>query len=80
MPDHDPNELTDGVRRLLLGPVDSFEKLHAIIALRRAGDTPQRLVALETSTGTHISLLVSALEELTARGRPVDGPLNSLFA
>ena len=68
MPDDDPSEVPDGARRLLLGPVDSFEKLYAITALRRAGDAPQRLDVLETSTGVPVTVLTEALQALAAAG------------
>jgi hypothetical protein len=65
VPDYDSTVLADGVRRLLVGPIDSFEKLALVIALRRSA-APQKLDALATFTGTPAIMLASALDELTA--------------
>ena len=42
----EPGDLPEGVRRLLLGPVDSFEKLEVILALREATGSAMALDAL----------------------------------
>jgi hypothetical protein len=68
VPDYDPNELPDGARRLLLGPIDSFEKLDLILALRHADDAAQRLDALETRSGAPSTVLTRALDELVGAG------------
>jgi hypothetical protein len=65
--DHDSSRLPDGARRLLIGPVDSFEKIYLIVTLHRA-ETPQGLDALETSTGAPTTILQGALEQLAASG------------
>lgn len=68
MPDYDTSDLPDGARRLLLGPIDSFEKLELLIALRSSGDSAERLDALETRTGAPTTVLERALGELAAAG------------
>jgi hypothetical protein len=59
--------LSDGARRLLLGPVDSVDKVQLTVALHRA-DAPQRLDALEASAGVPTVLAHGALEQLAASG------------
>jgi len=68
MPDYDPNVLPDGARRLLLGPIDSFEKLELMIALRASDDSPERLDALETRTGAPTTVLERALDKNRSPG------------
>jgi hypothetical protein len=80
MPDYDPNVLPDGARRLLLGPIDSFEKLELMIALRDSGDSPQRLDILETRTGAPTTVLERALAELAAAGVVVKQPVGWVLA
>jgi predicted transcriptional regulator len=68
MPPEHPLELPDRVRRLLLGPLDSFEKLEIVIALHARGDKPLTLDALESRVGAPASVLTMALDELIAAG------------
>jgi hypothetical protein len=65
--DHEPS-LPDGARHLLLGPIDSFEKLEVVIALCASGNAPLSLAALEARTGAPSSVLKTALEQLTTAG------------
>jgi hypothetical protein len=76
MPPEHPLELPDRVRRLLLGPIDSFEKLEIVIALHARGDKPLPLDALESRVGAPLSVFTMALDELFAAGiieRQADG-------
>ena len=61
-------ELPDRVHRLLLGPIDSFEKLEIVIALHARGDKPLTLDALESRVGAPVGVLAMALDELIAAG------------
>ena len=63
-----PEDLPERLRRLLLGPVDSLEKLEIVIALRAPGTSRCTLTELETRTGAPVSVLATALDELTAAG------------
>jgi DNA-binding IclR family transcriptional regulator len=63
-----PEELSERLRSLLLGPVDSFEKLEIVIALRASGSSGCTLAELETRTGAPVTVLARALDELTAAG------------
>jgi hypothetical protein len=63
-----PDELPDGLRRLLLGPIDSFEKLEISLALRRSDASRWTLDELAAHTGAPASILARALEELTVSG------------
>jgi hypothetical protein len=65
---YDPSQLPDGARRLLLGPVDSFEKLELVIALRASAGAGCMLDELEARTKAPASVLTRALEELSAAG------------
>jgi hypothetical protein len=70
-PDH-PRELSERVRGLLLGPIDSFEKLDIVIALHARRDLPWTLEA------PPLTSLRRALDELLAAGiveRQADGAL-----
>lgn len=62
-----PSALSDRVRRLLLGAIDSFEKLELVIALH-GSDTPLKPEALESLVGSPIHVLRTALDELVADG------------
>ncbi len=76
MPPDDPSALSDRVRRLLLGAVDSFEKLEVLIALHSGGSAPLAPDALESLVGTPMNVLGPALDELVADGlveRRADG-------
>lgn len=64
----DPRALSDRVRRLLLGPIDSFEKLEIVIALHARGDGSWELDALESRIGAPSSVLTVALDDLVATG------------
>jgi DNA-binding IclR family transcriptional regulator len=64
----DHSSLPDGALRLLLGPIDSFEKLELLIALHATGNSPLTLEALEAHTGAPGAVLKIALEQLTAGG------------
>ena len=50
MPPDDPRDLPGGARRLLLGAVDSFEKLEVLLALH-AAPAPLRLGTIAARTG-----------------------------
>lgn len=68
----DPRELSERVRELLCGPIDSFEKLDIVIALHARRDPPW---ALEVPP---LTSLRRALDELVAAGivaRQADGAL-----
>jgi hypothetical protein len=80
VPDHDPTKLPDGVRRLLLGPIDSYEKLDLILALRQADAAAQRLDSLETRSGAPATVLTRALDELVAAGVVVQRASEWMFA
>ncbi|MGH7337616.1 MAG: hypothetical protein ACREI7_08565, partial [Myxococcota bacterium] len=72
----DLNALSDRVRRLLRGPLDSFEKLEIVLALRARGSDPVLPDALESLVGTPMHVLGAALDELVAEGiveRRADG-------
>lgn len=64
----DPTNLPGGARRLLLGPVDSFEKLEVLLALQEAAGSPLATGALATRAGVPSDRLPLALDELTAAG------------
>ena len=68
----DTRELSERVRGLLLGPIDSFEKLEIVIALHARGDPPWTLEA------PPLTSLRRALDELLAAGivaQQADGAL-----
>jgi DNA-binding transcriptional ArsR family regulator len=67
VPTGDPPDLPDGARRLLAGPVDSFEKLEVVLALREAGG-PLALDALVARAGVPVGDIERALGELAAAG------------
>jgi hypothetical protein len=72
MSPEDPRALPERVRDLLLGPIDSFEKLEIVIALHARRDPPWALEA------PPLTSLRYALEELIAAGivaRQADGAL-----
>jgi hypothetical protein len=64
----DPADLPDGARRLLLGPVDSFEKLEVVLALREVKGSSMTPVALATRAGVLLDRLEPAMAELAAAG------------
>jgi DNA-binding GntR family transcriptional regulator len=73
----DSSVLSDRVQQLLLGPIDSFEKLEVLTALHGSG-TPLKPDALESLVGSPIHVLSTALDELVADGlveRRSDGAL-----
>lgn len=77
MSSDDPNNLlSDRVRRLLHGPIGSFEKLEVVIALHARGSEPVPPDELESLVGTPMHVLGPALDELVADGlveRRADG-------
>lgn len=68
MPPEHPPDLPDRVRSLLLGPIDSFEKLEIVVALHARGEKPLTLDALEARVGAPVSVLAMALDELITAG------------
>lgn len=68
MSSRDPDVLSDRVRRLLLGPIDSFEKLEVVIALLEKGSEPVAPDVLESLVGTPRDGLGAVLDELVAEG------------
>jgi hypothetical protein len=64
----DPGDLPEGARRLLLGPVDSFEKLEVLLALREAAGASLTLAALAARAFTRIEQTEQAIVELAAAG------------
>jgi hypothetical protein len=63
-----PDELPEALERLLLGPIDSFEKLEIAIALRASNISRWTLDQVAERTGAPTSVLARALEELAAAG------------
>ena len=64
----EPGDLPEGVRRLLLGPVDSFEKLEVILALREATGSAMALDALAARAGVRVEHVEDAVAELVTAG------------
>lgn len=62
MPPSDPGRLSDLVRQLLLGPVDSFEKLEVLLALHGAAGAPLSLGEI----AARARLTVEQVEQATA--------------
>ena len=64
----DPTELPPAARRLLLGPVDSFEKLEMVLALRDASGSAVAVDALAARAGLPVARIDAPLAELAAAG------------
>jgi hypothetical protein len=64
----DPGDLPEGARRLLLGPVDSFEKLEVLLALREAAGSSLTLAALAARAFAQVDQTEQAVVELAAAG------------
>lgn len=76
MPLDEPGDLPAGARRLLLGPVDSFEKLEVVLALREAAGASMTVAALATRACVpveQIGPVVSELAEVGLLERLADG-------
>jgi hypothetical protein len=67
VPPDDRDKLPDPVRDLLLGPVDSFEKLELVVALHGAG-SPLTLGALAARACLAVEQVDTAAAGLTAAG------------
>jgi hypothetical protein len=63
VPPNEPDKPSDRVRQLLLGPVDSFEKLEVLLALHSAAGGPLRLGEVDLAT---VGLTAAGLIERTA--------------
>jgi|SRR5688572_3956756 len=70
----EPGDLSEGVRRLLLGPVDSFEKLEVLLALREATGSAMALDALAARAGVRVEHVDEAVAELATAGLVARGP------
>ena len=68
MSSSDPDGISNRVRELLLGPVDSFEKLEVLVALHGAAGVPMSLAML--SAQAH---LTAEQSEAAAVGLEADG-------
>jgi hypothetical protein len=64
----DPIDLPDGARRLLLGPVDSFEKLEVLLALHESAGAALTRDALAARAGVPAEQLEQLTSELVAAG------------
>lgn len=67
VPADDLRDLPEGVRRLLLGPVDAFEKLEVLLALHARTDA-SRAAELATATGVAERQVEAATAALEAAG------------
>lgn len=66
VPADPPRDLPKGAHRLLLGPVDSFEKLEVLLALHAAAGASQTVDAVVARTGVAAVEVESAARELAA--------------
>jgi DNA-binding transcriptional ArsR family regulator len=64
----DPASLPDGARRLLLGPVDSFEKLEVLLILHETAGSAMPIEALAARVGVAAGQAERAAAELAASG------------
>ena len=68
MPPDEPGDLPAGARRLLLGPIDSFEKLEVLLALRETGESSLTAAALAARACVPLEQAEPALAELASAG------------